>query len=176
MKLKHAFFTVAIVFVVICFTLGALSFWMIDPFNFRAPTDQKLLTVFHAHREAFDKLRQMVIEDEDRQGYFSESSLKDDKLFNESRRQEYKTLLSEIHPGLVVLIDGNGNVERFIFAGGGLSAISPGWLKGIEYVPGNYEKLGVVLPNLNDARKLPANVYLRPIEINWFLVYQRTDD
>jgi hypothetical protein len=59
---------------------------------------------------------------------------------------------------------------------GGLSAISSGWLKGIEYVPGSFEKKGVILQNLDGANTLSAGVYLRQIEPNWFIVYQRTDD
>jgi hypothetical protein len=33
------------------------TFWMADPLNFRAPKDQKLIAIFHAHREAFEKIQ-----------------------------------------------------------------------------------------------------------------------
>jgi len=95
---------------------------MEDSLNLKAPTDEKLLTTFHDHRETFEKLWQMVIEDRQQYGaIFSESILKKSTIA-ESRRQEYIKLLSESHPGLVVTRDWN-NVVRFIFASGSLAAI-----------------------------------------------------
>jgi hypothetical protein len=67
------------------------------------------------------------------------------------------------------------NVVRFIFAGGGLSAIGPGWVKGIEYVAVDCKRVWDIVHNLDKARLLPAGVYLRPIERKWFIFYQRDD-
>jgi hypothetical protein len=71
-------------------------------------------------------------------------------------------------------VDYDGTV-RFIYAGGGLSAIGPGWGKGIEFVPDDYRRKGSIAQNLDEARKLPPNVYLREIEPHWFIFYQRDD-
>lgn len=43
-------------------------------------------------------------------------------------------------------MNGYTGVVRFIFAGEGV-AIGPGWVKGIEYVPGDYGKEGTLLPD-----------------------------
>lgn len=102
--------------------------------------------------------------------YFSASEW--DAKIQGARRNEYKKLLSEIKPGLIVTADHDGTT-RFIFAGGGLSAMGPGWLKGIEYIPGDYKKEGVLLPSLDKVDSFPEDVYLRKIEPHWFLVYQR---
>ena len=164
---------VLLALIVACCALGAFMFWLADPLNLKSPADQELIATFHDHRAAFEKLRQMVAEDLHKESYFSESHLSG-KL-DVTRKQMYKNLLSEIHPGLVVTVDYDKSV-RFIFARGGLSAISPGWLKGIEYVSGSYEKKGTISQNLDKANTLLAGVYIRQIEPNWFVLYQRTDD
>jgi hypothetical protein len=152
--------------------IGAFIFWRADPLFLRAPKDHELLKIFQDHRVAFERLRNMAIEDSPKDWYFSESHL-DDQI-NEKRKQEYIVLFSEIHPGLVVTAS-NGSV-RFIFESGGLSAISPGWLKGIEYLSGGTEREGLVVQDLDQPTSLPAgSVYLRQIEPSWFLVFQNTD-
>jgi len=127
-----------------------------------------------------------------RQGWYL--GISETNKMNEARLQEYEQLTSEIDPGLEATMDGYGDGMRFIFAGSGPSAVGPGRVKGIEYVPesqetngaiyGNEEMngtnyqhqwQGVVSTNLDNAQTLPANVYLRPIESNWFIFYQRSD-
>lgn len=189
-------------------------------FGLNVSEDQKLIAIFHAHQASFEKLQQMATEDAQYGWYFNSPSFDGSKLdetyrqeyekdpryawyfkspyfvggkLNESRLQEYKHLVPEISPGLTVGTDYDSGM-RFILAGGGTSAIGPGWAKGIEYVPGSHETngaiygnseikavtyqqqwKGIVLTNLDNAQTLPANVYLRPIESNWFLFYQRDD-
>ena len=149
--------------------LGAFFFWMTDPLNLRAPKDQKLLEIFQDHRGDFEKLRTMVIEDLPNEQYFRTSNLEKSKL-NPSRKQEYRQLLNAIWPDLIVRTDGTS--VDFIFAGGGLSALGAEWSKGITYAPDG-DKAAIFLSNLNGIRKLTAGDYLRPIESNWFLFYQR---
>ena len=154
--------------------------------------DADLIAIFHAHRQAFDKLQQMAAEDV-RHGWHLGITEKD--KISKSRLQQYKyeQLISEIYSGLDVAMDGYGDGMRFIFKGGGISAISPGWVKGIQYVPGAYETngaiygkrevngvaypewQGLISSNLDEASTLPPNVYLRPIEPKWFIFFQRTD-
>lgn len=165
------------VILILAFILSAFAFirWYLnDPLNVRAPSDEKLFAVFHRHFEAFESLRHMMMEDVHLGPIVNVADLKGAKL-DDSLKRKYIKLISEIDPHLELTID-NNNVARFIFAGGGISAISPGWLKGIEYISGDIGKHGVVLTNLNKARTLAPGIYLRPIEARWFLVYQRTDD
>jgi hypothetical protein len=160
--LSSALFKIVAGFVVVCCVLAAFVFWLADPLNLTAPSDQQLIKTFQDHRAAFDTLRQMVIEDSRREWYFSESHL--DTTLSESRKQEYRDLLSQINNGLILTVDPTYNVVRFDFAHGGFSAISSGWLKGIEYVPGDYTKAGVSLQTLDNANTSPPGVYLRRIE------------
>jgi hypothetical protein len=190
-------------------------------FGLNVSRDEQLIALFQAHRTAFEKLQQMATEDAQNGWYFNSPDFEGAKLdetyrqkyekdpqyawyfkspyfeggsLNEARRKEYKDLVSEISPGLTVGTDYNDAI-RFVFAGGGTSAIGSGWAKGIEYVPGSYETngavycgewkmhdvtnppqwQGLVLTNLENAQSLPANIYLRPIETNWFIFYDRTD-
>lgn len=112
----------------------------------------------------------MATEDMRRGWYLGTSS--PNKL-DQSRRSEYKSLISQIRPDMVVT-NGYTGVVRFIFAGEG-SAIGPDWFKGIEYLPGDYSREGTLLPDLNKAASLQANVYIRQIEPNWFIFYQRDE-
>lgn len=147
--------------VALCGIIVALGFWALDPLNFRAPKDQDLISLFHGHRTAFDRLSQMQTM---RERYISKDIL----------NPEFKDLLSELHPAPMVT-EGYGGKVLFIFASGGLSAIGPGWSKGIIYIPGSYERDGIVLQNLDAANKLPAQSYLRKIEPNWFIFYHSSD-
>jgi hypothetical protein len=176
-KVLLGLFKLLVGFVVICCAVAALLFWMADPFNLSAPADQKLIMLFHDHREAFEKLREMATEDLGRASYITQFDIEGN--INEARKQEYQTLLSEIYPrGLRypgLQVGGGPDGVRFIFAGGGLSAISGGWLKGIEYHPENRRRIGTIVQNLDKANTLPPDVYLREIEPNWYIVYQNLD-
>lgn len=199
MNLKAFLFRIVLPVIVICLAaVAAFAFYWdrgwghYSSFGPGVSKDQDLIAVFHAHQETFEKLQKMATEDAQQGRYFNSPDFEGSKL-NGSRQQEYKDLVSKIIPGLTANIDYDSSM-RFIFAGGGLSAIGPGWAKGIEYVPGSCETKGAVYANsvikgiayhqegegvastnLDQAQALPANVYLRPIETNWFIFYQRTD-
>jgi hypothetical protein len=164
--------------VLVCVLLMAVVFififWKTDPLHLRAPSDDKLIEIFRLHREAFEKLRQMGIEDRSIQSTFNVRNLSE-KL-NESRREEYRVLLSEIYPGVELAMDDSrvNNVVMFVFAKGFISAIAPEWQKGLEYAPGKFVN-GEILQSLNSLRNLPPGSYLRPIEKDWFIVYQYED-
>lgn len=133
------------------------------------PRDQDLISTFHTHRRAFEQLQAMAAEDARRNWYLGAS---DPSKLDQSRRDGYKKVISEIRPELQVAMNGTTGVIRFIFAGEGV-VIGPGWVKGIEYVPGDYSREGVLLPDLDKAASLPANVYIREIEPRWLIFYQR---
>jgi hypothetical protein len=95
---------------------------------------------------------------------------------DESRQQEYKEQISRIQRGIDVRLDGQDNVLRYIFPGGGsLLAIGPGWVKGIEYIPTDFSKQGILVTNLDGMRKMPSGVYLRQMDTNWFIFCQKID-
>jgi hypothetical protein len=151
--------------------LGIFTYWTRSRLPSKFPLDQNLITLFSAHHEAFEKLRKMADEDWGRQAEFS--AFDSNSKLARSRQQEYDNLLSGIGSGVSETRDYDGTI-RFVLAGQG-TAISPGWLKGVEYILGNYEKKGVIVHDLDDVSKLATGVYLRQLEPNWFLVYQQTD-
>jgi hypothetical protein len=141
-----------------------------------------------------EKYRQQYEKDPRYTWYFKSPYFEGDKL-KDTRLKEYKDLVSEISPGLHIGMDYNGAMG-FSFAGGSsFLAIGPGWSKGITYVPESHETngsiycgewkmgdvtnppqwQGLLLTNLDNAQTLPADVYLRPIESNWFLFYSRDE-
>ena len=135
------------------------------------PKDQELISTFHAHRQAFEQLQEMVTQDARRGWYLAGN---DPHKPDQPRRDEYKNLISQIRPGLQVAMTGPTGVVRFIFASEG-TAIGPDWVKGIEYVPGDYAGEGVSLHDLDKAASLPAHVYVREIEPRWLIFYQRDE-
>ncbi|MGH7980531.1 MAG: hypothetical protein ACREE6_14235 [Limisphaerales bacterium] len=189
---KKAFvFRIAMPVVLICLVLVATFVFYLyrgwtgySSFGTGIFKDQDLIADFYAHRPAFENVQQMAAEDVRRGWYLGISDA--DKI-SEFRWQEYTNSISQIHPGLEVTMDGYGDGVRFIFTSGGTGLLGPGWVKGIEYVPGSREIdgaiygnaqppwQGTVCTNLDNVQTLPANVYLRPIESNWFIFYQRSD-
>ena len=173
-NLKPALRKTVIGLVIACCVVAVpilLILWMADPLNLRAPNDRALIVLFHDHRMALERLRQMATEDLNVQGWRITASSLNEKL-DDARKREYRHLLSEVQP-LGMSVDYDGTV-RFAYAGGGILAIGPEWGKGIEYVPGDYRKKGAIVQNLDRARKLPlGDVYLRQIEPHWFIFYQR---
>jgi hypothetical protein len=154
------------VFLVVIYLAG-------DPLNLKAPRDQDLMETFDAHRDRFEKIRLMANEDEQKGWYLGVSQMSN---LGDSRQHEYKDQISRIQSRLDVRLDGHDKVLRYIFSGGGfLLAIGPGWAKGIEYIPTDYLKQGILTTNLDGMRKMPPGVYLRQIETNWFIFYQKTD-
>jgi hypothetical protein len=151
------------------FALGLAVLWR----QHYLTQDKYLLRMFWQKRAVLEKLNQMALQDATRGSYFSGNET-DSSLLPRARTLEYQRLLAEVQKGLVVTID-KDNVVRFIFLRGGLLTISPGWAKGIEYIPNNYEKEGIVLQSLDTLPSNASDTYLRPIESHWFIFYQKTD-
>ena len=170
MTIKTISFRVIIFLILAVAVFSALLFWMADPLYLKAPKDSVLITKFHEHHEAFDQLRHMMIEDS--LAYLSESQI--DGRLNDARKNEYQSMLSKIQSGLIIGSDLKS--VRFIFAIGGLSAIGSGWFKGIEYVPEGVNSGGDILDSLDRPSSLVVEgVYLRQIEPNWFVIFQKDD-
>ena len=150
--------------------IGAILFWMADPLYLKAPPDSKLIRIFNNHRDAFESLRRMIVEDS--QSYVSASHL--DERLSDKRRAEYRNLISEI--GAESIAPTSMSAVRFVFTGGGLSAIGPEWFKGIEYAPEDSDRGGIVIGSLDQPRDLAeGKVYLRQIGPHWYLFLQKTD-
>jgi len=66
---------------------------------------------------------------------------------------------------------------RLGFSGSHLGlAIGPGWIKGITRFTGSPSRHGQVVSSTDNASKLPANIYLRSIQEDWYIFYQRDED
>jgi hypothetical protein len=137
----------------------------------RMPADTMLIHKFESHRSEFERLRQLVTADMGQRSYFSETTIAN--IRPEARRNEYRRLL-KLSPKLEVGVDYNGTV-RFIFSGSQGLAIGPGWAKGIEFIPKRARLVGTKVDGLDNPQKLPAGVYLREIEPQWYVFYQRDE-
>lgn len=159
--------------VLVWLTLASCMLWEggCRPSRTVEPSDHELISTFHAHHQAFERLQEMAAEDAGHGWYLGASK---PSTIDQSRWSEYNNLRAQIRPGLEVAMNGTTGVIRFVFANKGV-AIGPGWVKGIEYVPGDYGREGLLLPDLNKAASLPANVYVREIEPRWLIFYQRDE-
>jgi hypothetical protein len=135
------------------------------------PSDAKLINEFRLHRASFERLRQMVTEDMHQQGSFTQATIS--KAFPESRRNEYRSLLS-VEPNLSVGINYDGTT-RFVFANSEGLAIGSERAKGIQFSPTGARLIGTRMGSLDESGKLPAGIYLREIEPQWFIFYQQDD-
>jgi hypothetical protein len=162
---------IAITFAVISAAFAVLYSWRAySSQEVMAPSDDKVIRIFKAHRGELERLRQMATEDMHERSFFSEANISNG--LPASRRNEYTNLL-KLSPGLQVGANYDGSV-RFIFASAG-QAISPGWAKGIEFIPDMGKVIGTQRDTLDDSAKLPGGVYLRKLEPRWFLFFQRDE-
>ena len=148
--------------------------WFLNPLALCRPKDQELITIFHGHRDAFERLRTMAVEDSRVISYVSQDSLKSSAL-SEARRNEYLRLLSGIRRDLTV---GAGSHQvTFHLAGGGVGlAIARSWVEGITYLSDGSEKGCVIVKSLDDLGvNVRDGVYLVPIERNWYLVFSQSE-
>jgi hypothetical protein len=154
--------------------LGALYMWRLNPLALGRPTDGELVAIFREHREAFERLRTMALEDSRVISYVSEDSLQKSGL-SEARRAEYVRLLSGIRRNLTAGVSLHG--VTFRFAGGGVGlAIARSWVEGITYLSDGSEKGCVIVKSLDDlGAHISDGVYLVPIDRNWYLEFSQLD-
>lgn len=172
--LKFIAAIVAVLFLLFCAVAGIL-FWMQDPYNFRAPKDQRLIDIFNNHQDTFEKLRLIMINNSiDNTKY---GNIITHKPINESLNLEIKSLLSEINSGVHIMKQYQTNEVYFVFASGGILAIGEEWQKGIVYLPeDSLPNDKEILQNLDNARNFAHFMfYLRTIKPHWFVYYQSTD-
>ena len=162
---------IAITLAVMCVAFAVFYSWRAYSLQeVISPSDENLIREFQDHRGEFERLREMATEDMHETSFFSESNISN--RLPASRRNEYKNLL-KLSPGLQIGVSYDGSV-RFIFASTS-QAISPGWAKGIQFLPDMTKFLGKRMDTLDGVEKLPAGVYLKEIEQRWFLFYQRDE-
>jgi hypothetical protein len=146
--------------------IGLFLWQYTSPFPLRVPKDRTLVDSFDAHRQTFEMLKEMA----DKDTYIASNS--SSESLGITRRSEYARLLSQIHSNMRMGFDAKGTVFSFAEGGVGLS-IGPSWSKGIAYLPAP-SWVGQVVKNL-DKNPGHDDMYLVPIEGNWYIFYQRTD-
>jgi hypothetical protein len=155
-------------FAILCCVTGVFISWRADPHNSRAPSDQELIAAFHDHHADFERMRQVKSQ------VLRHVAKKDSDVGSAAPDEGSNKELSKMPPILTIGVDYDGTT-RFVVAEGEFMAVGSGWGKGITYIPGDPSKKGNILPDLDNARKLPPGVYIRQIEPHWFVFYQRDE-
>jgi hypothetical protein len=143
------------------------------------PKDAELATLFRSHREAFERLATMGMEDRNATTYISIETLNQDPLtggretLSADRRNEYKRLLASIRPDIVMRMD-FFSVSFSYWSGGAGVSIGKSWTKGLAYVPHGLGNLGRIVAGL-DRPPTEDGVYFVPVEANWYIVYVQRD-
>jgi len=167
---KYKLLVCGLLLIVAIYFLNQLSIFPSDD-----PRDSELMASFREHRQAFETLCAMALEDSGTVSYISLKTLPGENNLESHRRAKYKDLLNEIK--LVTDISTNDH-ERVLFSyrGGGLLAIGPTWSKGIAYYPsgdlGPDRRIVDDLDDLGDRN----GTYVKPLEKNWYLIYQNFGD
>ena len=159
----------SLVFAVAMLALALIGFFLwqyTSPFPLSVPKDGTLVDSFHAHRQTFQTLKEMA----DKDTFIASNNTSD--TLGVARRLEYARLLSQIHSKMRMGFDAKGTV--FSFTEGGIDlSIGPSWSKGIAYLPAP-SWVGQIVKSL-DKNPGHDDMYLVPIEENWYIFYQRTD-
>lgn len=154
--------------------VGSLWLWVNDPLDIQPPKDSNLIALFSRKRNVFERIVTMAQEDGE-PGWRPDVS-SDQKPLPVERVKCYKNLISELGSGVVVTWDHKSGGVNFIFSTGGtLLAVGSEWFKGVAYIPNIQEEDGALIQSLDGARRLEAGVYLRKIDKNWFLLYERAE-
>jgi hypothetical protein len=140
------------------------------------PKDAELVELFRSHRDAFEKLAAMGMEDAATVSHLSIDTLNKEPLTDGrqnlpvGRRDEYKRLLSTIRSDLSVGIGNDGVAFAY------WHTVSRGRSceKGITYIANSPERVGIIVKNL-DTPPLENDVYLVPIEPKWYIIYSQLD-
>jgi hypothetical protein len=158
---------VAIVAVLVLGFVGFFMWQYTSQFPLSVPKDRTLIGLFQAHRQTFETLTEMAEKDAMIASNSTSESL------SISRRSEYSRLLSQIDSKMQMGFDSTG--VAFSSAHGGiLLSIGPGWEKGIMYLRAVPTRVGQIVKSL-DRDPGHDDLYLVPIEGDWYVFYQRTD-
>jgi hypothetical protein len=136
------------------------------------PTDRELVALFRTHRESFERLRTMALQDTRSVSYLSTDTL-DHNFLSAARRKEYADLLSAIRSDLVMRIDPLDISFSYWGGGEGLS-VNRSWMKGISYLPHGPKDVGVIVQSLDSPPRQDGQFYV-PIEGNWYIVYKQLE-
>ena len=163
-----------------CWTLTSL-FFLTKEYTLmteRQPSDRELIKIFEENRGVFEQLRLMALEDGRNGKVFSVDNRENGDTnytggggLSTLRRSEYMRLLSSIKPRPGLCVIPNHYVD-FSLASGGLGPLGIDWNKGMRYIPDNPEKEGLILKDLDLAKKGDGDELLRQIDEHWFLYYE----
>jgi len=150
-----------------------------QPLPVNMPKDAELVELFRSHRDAFERLAIMGMEDAATVSHVSVEALKKEPLsdglqaLSPARRSEYVRLLSSIRTDLSMGSDTYGVCFSYWSGGTGLS-VGRSWEKGIAYLPHGHERVGAPVTSLD---KVPTQdgMYVVPIERNWYIYYSQLD-
>jgi hypothetical protein len=143
------------------------------------PKDAKLVELFQSHREAFESLAKMGMEDGGTVSHISVEALKDQPLtggrqaLSPERRNEYVRLLNSIRPDVGIGIDRYGVCFSCWDSGTSLS-VGRTSEKGIAFLPHGYETVGKLVNSL-DQLPTQDDMYLVRIEPDWYIYYSQSD-
>jgi hypothetical protein len=157
---------VATVTVIVVGLVASLVWQYTHPSPPAFPTDRDLVKLFYAHRQTFETLAHMGGEDA------TIASRSTDETLSVARRSEYSRLLSQIDSEILLTFDPWRTIKFWCAGAGG--AISPSWGKGIAHLTAGPSRVGQIIKTL-DKDPGHDDVYLVPIEGDWYVIYQRTD-
>ena len=178
MKIRFKFKKNLVYLIVFLFSISGILFIINNAYLPEPPKDKDLIKIFYSKRAAFERLRQMSSESTRSKWYLRISPLNNHE--RQARLSEFMKLTLSIDQDLEVSLCDQPEIPwcdqiiRFYLAGGGIYSILPRWSKGVEYLPVDPKKEGVIVTSLdNPSLFLDDGIYLKRIEKNWFIFFQK---
>ena len=129
----------------------AVPLYIVHEDRVERPSDQSIIQAFREHKPQFESLN------------------------CKARNDENQRRLKGTGGEWIFACDYDGSFRAF-FGGSRLGmATGPGWVKGVTYLTGDITRKGTLVASTDHAYRLPADVYLMPIEGRWYVFYQRDD-
>lgn len=161
----------AVFFAVIALIIVA-GLWFFDAIGVSRPSHENLTAYFQTHRAAFEQLKNLALTNEGKVGILIETDDLDEQPFDVTRRRKYAEGLKQI--SRCALIGADKFEIKFICSGGGFSAISREWAKGVAFLPDGPRHVGEVVKSL-DSITAQDDEFLKSIGGGWYLFYEDID-
>jgi hypothetical protein len=137
------------------------------------PSDDAIRQLFKEHREAFEKLAQMVVEDSHTISSFALAQDWCSGPLPKARQEQYRALMSGIKPDLQLGTD-SILISFDVWGGGEGLSVNRSWFKGLAFFPNELRADAKVVAQLN-TRPEDDGTYIVPLGGKWYIIYLQVD-
>lgn len=135
------------------------------------PSDDAIRQLFNEHRDAFEKLAELTVDDGANSTFMLAQAWCSGPL-PANRQKQYRALMKSIDNEMVIRTD-SVLISFAVWGGGEGLSVNRSWFKGLAYFPGEIRPGAQVVPQLN-TRPEDDGTYIVPIGGKWYIVYDQS--